>query len=337
MPVTLKNIGKKLKGFELKGLNFNVGDGEYFVLLGPSGSGKTKTIEMIAGLVKPDSGLISGVAGKNIGFIYQDYMLFPHMSVFENISFGLKVRKFQADIIKKAVTAAAEMFDIAHLLDKNATNLSGGEKQRVAIARATVISPDIYILDEPTSALDRNLKVKTESLFRDLHQNTKKIFIHVTHDFEIALALGDRIAIIFNGEIVQIGPPDEIFTSPASKEIADFLGYRNVLKGRIDNNIFRLNGVSIAVPEKEASLAYVAIRSDDIFLSEKKISSSARNSFYGVVERIVHKSSFVEIILDISFNLTVDITRKSLLEMGIKKGDKLWATFKVSSIKVFKH
>ena len=337
MPVTLNNIGKKFKGFELKNLDFSIRDGEYFVILGPSGSGKTKTIEMIAGLVKPDSGLISGVAGKNTGFIYQDYMLFPHMSVFENISFGLKVRKFPADEKKKSVNAVAEMFDISNLLDKNAKNLSGGEKQRVAIARATVIAPDIYILDEPTSALDRNLKVKTESLFRDLHQNTKKIFIHVTHDFEIALALGDRIAIIFNGKIVQIGPPDEIFTAPASKEIADFLGYRNVLKGRIENNMFRLNGVSIAVPERKASLAYIAIRSDDIFLSKKRISSSARNSFSGVVKRIVYKSSHIEIILDIGFRLTIDITRKSLLEMDIKSGDKLWATFKVSSIKVFKH
>lgn len=337
MPVTLKNIGKKLKGFELKDLSFNIGEGEYFVLLGPSGSGKTKTIEMIAGLVKPDSGLISGVAGKNMGFIYQDYMLFPHMSVFENISFGLKVRKFPADEIKKVVNGAAEMFDISHLLDKNVKNLSGGEKQRVAIARATVISPDIYILDEPTSALDRNLKVKTESLFRNLHHDTKKIFIHVTHDFEIALALGDRIAIIFNGEIVQTGSPDEIFSTPASKEIADFIGYRNVIKGRIDNNIFSLNGVSITVPEEEASLAYIAIRPDDIFLSKKKISSSARNSFCGVVTGIIHKPSSIEIILDIGFRLTVNITRKSLLEMGIKKGDKLWATFKVSSIKVFKH
>ncbi len=337
MGIDINNVSKKLGNFQLKDLNFSISDGEYFVLLGPSGSGKTKTIELIAGLITPDSGTISGVDGQRVGLIYQDYMLFPHLNVFKNIAYGLRFSNTDKNEIKRKVDAVSEEFGISGLLDKNIAVLSGGEKQRVSIARATVISPGIYIFDEPTSALDRNLKEKTRKLFKDLHKKTKKTFIHVTHDFEIALALADKIGIIFNGKIVQSGTPDQIFCSPVSKDVADFLGYRNVLRGEIKGNIFRNNGVSLMVNGSDSLLSYIAIRADDIFLSEKKFSSSARNSFRGEVEEIVKKSSVVEVTVNVGFPLSVDITRKSFNEMKIQKGKKLWVTFKVSSVKVFEH
>ncbi len=337
MEIRLNNVNKKLGDFHLKNLNITISEGEYFVLLGPSGSGKTKTIELIAGLLNPDSGSISGVEGKQTGLIYQDYMLFPHLNVYENIAYGLRFRDLRKDEIRKKVENVSEEFGISHLLHKKIEMLSGGEKQRTAIARATILSPDIYIFDEPTSALDRTLKEMTRSLFRKFHKRTGKTFIHVTHDFEEAISLADKIGIIFNGEIVQTGTPDEIFKCPASKTVADFLGFKNVIKGEVKNGIFNSDGVNIAVNGEDSSLTYIAVRSDDILLSEKEIESSARNSFIGEVTDIYKRSSGVEVIVDVGLPFIVEITRKSFDDMSIKEGSRLWVTFKVSSVRVFSH
>jgi len=337
MDIRLNNVNKKLGDFHLKDLNINIHEGEYFVLLGPSGSGKTKTIELIAGLLNPDSGTISGVEGKQTGLIYQDYMLFPHLNVYENISYGLRFRDLKKDEIRQKVNNVAEQFGITHLLRKRIGMLSGGEKQRTAIARATILSPDIYIFDEPTSALDRNLKEMTRSLFRKFHKKTGKTFIHVTHDFEEAISLADKIGIIFDGKIVQTGTPDEIFTSPSSKAVADFLGYKNVIKGEVKKGVFRSNGIHISVRGEDSSLSYIAVRSDDILLSKKEIDSSARNSFRGEVIEIYKRATGVEIIVDIGFPLISEITRKSFDDMNIREGCSLWVTFKVSSVRVFSH
>ncbi len=337
MEIRLENVNKKLGDFHLKNLNLKVGDGEYFVLLGPSGSGKTKTIELIAGLIKADSGLITGIDKSKIGLIYQDYMLFPHMNVYENISYGIRFFGFGKKEIKEKVHLIAEEFGISHLLNKRIGILSGGEKQRVAIARATIISPDVYIFDEPTSALDRSLKEKTRALFREFHRKTGKTFIHVTHDFEEAISLADRMGIIFNGEIVQTGTPDEIFGSPSSKSVADFLGFKNVIKGSVKDGLFNSNGVCFFVNGEDSELSYIAIRADEILLSEKRFKSSARNNFHGTVKEIVKRSSGVEVTVDIGLPVIAEITRKSFEDMKVSEGVKLWVTFKVSSLKLFPH
>jgi len=181
--IRINNLVKKFDNCTIGGLNFGINEGEYFVLLGPSGSGKTVTIEMISGVSNPDSGSVIGVEKKNTGLIYQDYMLFPHMNVYDNISYGLRMKKFSRKIIEKKVNAIAEKFGISHILPRQTDGLSGGEKQRVAIARAMILEPDIYFLDEPTSSLDRNLKRKAREFFRKIHKESKKIFIHVTHVF----------------------------------------------------------------------------------------------------------------------------------------------------------
>ena len=337
MNLELNNICKKFKDFEINDVSFNVKNGEFFVILGPSGAGKTLLLEMIAGLLKPETGEITGVEGKRMGFIYQDYMLFPHLDVFENISYGLRIIKMDKVSIRKKVKDIASELGVKHLLDREVLNLSGGEKQRVAIARAMAISPDIYLFDEPTSALDRNLRVKTRKMFLNLHKSTGSTFIHVTHDFEEALSLADRIGILIGGRMVQCGKPDDLFNHPRTKEIADFLGYKNVFGGKVRGNKIDLDGLGITVPISKADFVYIAIRSDDIIISKNRIESSARNSFPGRVSSILKKASGVEILLDIGINLCVDITRKSFEEMNIKNDDRMWATFKVSSIKVFEH
>ncbi|MCK4761495.1 MAG: ATP-binding cassette domain-containing protein [Candidatus Aminicenantes bacterium] len=346
MSLKLQNISKNFKQFALKEINLEIKQGEYFVILGPSGAGKTLILEMIAGLLKPDAGAVSGIDRGKIGFIYQDYMLFPHLTVYENIAYGLKIRKRDSREIKALIEKLAARQDIEHLLQRDVLNLSGGEKQRVAIARALAVSPRVFLLDEPTAALDRNARIKTRSMFMDLHKETAATFVHVTHDFEEALALADRIAILIDGGIVQCGRPDDVFNNPAGKETADFLGYRNVFGGKVENGLIDIDGVTVAVPLEKADYAYIAIRTDDIIISKQRIESSARNSFYGTVKNVINKSSMVEVVLEVGgagsappngIELAVDITRKSKEEMGIEPGMPMWATFKVSSIKIFRH
>lgn len=333
----LQGVSKRYQGFALKEVNLDITAGEYFVILGPSGAGKTLVLEIIAGLLHPDSGSVVGVENLRKGFIYQDYMLFPHLSVFGNIAYGLSLNREDKGRISRVVEEISKKLEIEHLLNREIADLSGGEKQRVAIARAMAISPDIYLLDEPTAALDRNLRILTRKLFVDLHRQTGATFIHVTHDFEEALALGDRIAVLMDGKVVQCNRPDELFNSPRNRQVADFLGYRNVYGGRVSGQQMTIEGVQVAVPSTEAESAYIAIRADDIILSTERIDSSARNSFKGKVIGIMPKASIVEIILDIGFQLSIDITRKSYEDLGVKEGGSLWATFKVSAIKVFEH
>jgi molybdate/tungstate transport system ATP-binding protein len=338
MSLILRNVSKSFKEFALKGINLKIEQGEYFVILGPSGAGKTLILEMIAGLLPPDSGRVLGVEGRKTGFIYQDYMLFPHLDVYENISYGLRMQKKKKEEIKSIVEKLAEELNISHLLGRDVLHLSGGEKQRVAIARAMAISPDIFLFDEPTAALDRNARIKTHSLFLDWHKRDRKsTFIHVTHDFEEALSLGDRIGILIDGCLVQCGLPDDVFNHPLSKEVADFLGYRNVYGGPVKNSTLYIDGTVVTVPVENAEHIYIAIRSDDVILSRGKFKSSARNAFPGVVKNVLKKASVIEVILDIGIILSIDITRKSYEEMDIKIGDRLWATFKVSALKVFEH
>lgn len=337
MSLRLESVNKYFDEFHVRDINLDIRDGEYFIILGPSGAGKTLILEMIAGLLTPDSGKIYGVKGKKTGLIYQDYMLFPHLNVFDNIAYGLKIKKTDMEVIQRMVEKTATKLGVDHLLKRDVLSLSGGEKQRVAIARAMIISPDLYLFDEPTAALDRNARIKTQQLFAKLHKETAAIFVHVTHDFEEALSLADRIAILTEGKILQCGKPDDIFNNPKSKEIADFLGYRNVFGGIIKNNKITIEGIDIMVPLENSSFAYIAIKSDDIIISRKKFQSSARNSLKGTVTNVLKKPSVVNIVLDIGIPLNIDITRKSCEEMAIKMGDNMWATFKVSSLKVFEH
>lgn len=335
--IRMEKVYKRFQGFELKNLNFDVRPGEYFVILGPSGAGKTLILEMLANLSRPDAGKISGIDGRRTGLIYQDYMLFPHLDVFHNIGYGLKVRNADNEKIRSAVEKMAEMVGISHLLEREVSSLSGGEKQRVAIARALILKPSVLLLDEPTAALDLSTKHQIQRLLMRLHREYSATFIHVTHDFEEALALGDRIALLINGEIVQTEPPEKLFSHPRTKAAADFLGYKNVFSGEIRDFKMRLSGVEITTPVKESPFAYIAIRANDIILSKGRIFSSARNSFPGSVVRIIHRAGFVEVLVDVGILLHVYVTSQSLSEMHLVPGDEIWVTFKTSSLKVFQH
>ncbi|MCJ7581991.1 MAG: ABC transporter ATP-binding protein [Candidatus Aminicenantes bacterium] len=335
--IRLENISKKYPNFSLVDINLEIHAGEYFVILGPSGSGKTLLLEIIAGLIPPDSGSISGMKNMKCGLIYQDYMLFPHLNVTQNIGYGLRIRKEDKNQIQLFVENAARDLEISHLLDRSVNTLSGGEKQRVAIARAMVLKPEVYLFDEPTAALDLSTRTHTQKLFLMLHKELQSTVIHVTHDFEEALSLGDRIALIFDGRIIQVDKAAEIFNNPATKSAAAFLGYKNVFSGEIKNYSMSINGIEITTLVPQSSFSHVAIRSNDIILSKEKIQSSARNAFLGEIFKVIQRGNYVEVILDIGVHLHVGITHQSCQEMDIREGSRLWATFKTSSVKVYEH
>lgn len=335
MNILLQNISKAWNDFRLSDVSLTIQKGEYFVIVGPSGAGKTVILELLAGLLRPDTGNISGMDNRRIGFIYQDYMLFPHLTVADNIGYGLRVSGMDRGKVRARVRDLARPMDILSLLNRRIQGLSGGEKQRVAIARALAVDPEVFLIDEPTSALDSRLQRTTRNLLSEVHRRTGSTFIHVTHDFEEALSLGDRVAVLLNGTIRQCDTPEKVFNHPADPVLADFLGYRNVFSGPVRNHRMALGNHLITVPRKEAEKATAAIREDDILLSPGPLQSSARNSFRATVCRVIPLNSLVEVTLDAGVKLTVHITRKSREMLNVCPGREFYATFKVSSVRVF--
>lgn len=339
--IEIKKININLGDFKLKDIDLKIERGEYFVILGPSGAGKTVILELIAGLLKPDSGVIEGIDNKRSALIYQDYMLFPHLNVFDNIAFGLKVRKKKKDEICQKVHSAAEKLGITGLLDRSVLTLSGGESQRTAIARASVTDPEVFLLDEPTAALDSNTRTGILELLKDLHSKNKNTFIHVTHNFEEALYLADRIAVIKDGELIQTGTPNEIFNHPTSKFVADFVGFENVFYGSVKDGRFTSENdpdFILSASCDTCESVYLALKSEDVIVSKEKFESSARNSYLGTVTEVINRLSGNEIVFMINNTKLISaVTKISTEELGIKKGSQFWITFKTSSLKIFPH
>ena len=244
--IKLKNLKVEFEDFvALKGINLEVKEGEFFTLLGPSGCGKTTTLRSITGFITPASGTVSvndkeithlEIEERNIGMVFQNYALFPSMSVFENIAFGLKVKKLPANEIKEKVLEIGKKVDLsAEQMEKKINQLSGGQQQRVAIARALVTSPSIICLDEPLSNLDAKLRTQLRNELKDLQRKFGITTIYVTHDQEEALTLSDRIAVFNKGEIEQIGTPDEIYNHSQTEFVCNFIGDIN----KLDVNFLR--------------------------------------------------------------------------------------------------
>ncbi|MEH7385776.1 ABC transporter ATP-binding protein [Bacillus sp. JJ1521] len=230
---------------DIKGVDnatINIQDGEFFTLLGPSGCGKTTLLRTLAGFYRQEEGDIyfdetcindMPTHKRNIGMVFQSYAIFPHMTVFENVAYGLKARKVGKQDIQKRVMEALEMVELAHLKDRQPSDMSGGQQQRIALARAIVIHPGLLLMDEPLSNLDAKLRLKMRSDIRELQKRLNITTIYVTHDQEEALAVSDRIAVLSNGKIQQIGKPHEIYLTPKNKFVANFIGSTNFLQARV--------------------------------------------------------------------------------------------------------
>lgn len=260
MAISINGVTKKFGDFTaVDQLNLEIKSGEFFSMLGPSGSGKTTVLRMIAGFELPTSGTISlngedvttkAPFDRDVNTVFQDYALFPHLNVIDNVEYGLKVRGIHKDERRKRAMAALEKVHLADFAERKPAQLSGGQRQRVALARAIVVEPKILLLDEPLGALDLKLREKMQIELKELQRDLGITFIFVTHDQDEALTLSDRIAIFNNGKIEQIGTPQELYEQPATEFVARFVGTANVFDSAQSNSLFGKTGTHMLRPEQ---------------------------------------------------------------------------------------
>ncbi|ACS89231.1 MULTISPECIES: tungstate ABC transporter ATP-binding protein WtpC [Thermococcus] len=341
----VENISKNWGEFKLHDITFEVKNREYLIILGPSGAGKTLLLELIAGIFVPDSGRIF-MNGNDITFlppekrklayIPQNYALFPHMKVYDNIAYGLKLKKIPKNEIDKKVKEIGEILGISHLLHRKPKTLSGGEAQRVAIARALVLEPKLLLLDEPFANLDIQTRSKLIQEMKYWHKELNFTALHVTHSFEEAVSLGDRVGVMLNGKLIQTGEVREVFGRPKNEEVAKFLGFENIIEGIGEGRVLKTNGILIELPIEVKGKVRIGIRPEDIIISSEPIKSSARNEFKAKVLAVEDLGSLVRLTLDIGgIELRAFITRSSLLEMEIKEDKEVYLSFKATAIHVF--
>jgi len=245
LPVSVRliNVSKYFdRNRVLEGINLSINAGELFFLLGPSGCGKTTCLRTIAGFYRPDEGkiyfddrLMNDVPPhkRNTGMVFQNYALWPHMTVYQNVEYGLSVRGIPKAQRKKMVFEALQVVHMAEYADRNANQLSGGQQQRIALARALVIRPDVLLLDEPLSNLDAKLRLEMRGEIKRIHSESNVTTIYVTHDQKEALSMAERLAVMRDGKIIQVGTPREVYTRPINRFVADFIGETNFLVGEL--------------------------------------------------------------------------------------------------------
>ena len=281
--ISIENVIKRFgKDTIINGLSLDVRPGEFFTLLGPSGCGKTTLLRMIIGFnsieggeIKIDGKVINNIPTnkRNMGMVFQNYAIFPHMSVRDNVAFGLKNRKVPQDQIESQVDEILKVVKIDHLKKRMPSKLSGGQQQRVALARAIVIHPEVLLMDEPLSNLDAKLRVEMRNAIKRIQQQVGITTLYVTHDQEEAINMSDRIVVMRDGQFEQIGTPDEIYNRPKTSYVADFVGNANIISGvveRIDGELtdIRVNSRLITAKTvdglKEGGRAVVAVRRENI-------------------------------------------------------------------------
>ncbi|MCK5843821.1 MAG: ABC transporter ATP-binding protein [Victivallales bacterium] len=344
----LDKVSARAGDFILKNVSFTVKEGEYFVLLGESGSGKTVLLEMLAGLTPPVDGVVSlcgeditksPSGGHSLGLVYQDQALFPHMSVGENIAFALKCRHLGKKEIKARVEKIAEELGVHHLVERDPDTLSIGEAQRAAIARTLAAEPLVLLLDEPLASLDRQAKRSMRALLRKIN-NSGTTVIHVTHDYEEALALAGRIAILENGTVSQVGDIKEVFRQPESRFVADFIGIKNFFPGEFvktsqNSGVFKTNGVEFDVATSaESGKRNIIISSELMTISETNSEPQAENRFRGVVKDIENASAGIEVLVDIDIEVVVSIDAGTIENLRFETDDEVTVEIKTEAIEV---
>ena len=308
----------------VQALDLEIGDGEFISLLGPSGCGKTTTLRLIAGFLQPDGGeirvnhqvissttLVVPPERRNMSMIFQSYAVWPHMTVFQNVAYGLKFKKLSKHEIDQKVTKLLQLVHLDALTDRYPGELSGGQQQRVALARALVVEPQILLMDEPLSNLDANLREEMRFEIRRLHEEFRITTIYVTHDQAEAMATSDRIAVLNGGKMIQAGRPADIFDRPKTRFVAEFVGKTNILEGRVDggNQMSVGGGLKIHVARAADSISdgetFVCLRPHNIALiaDESKAREFERqgyNLFVGVVRRQTYFGDAVDYTVELS-------------------------------------
>jgi len=300
--ITLKNVRKVYPGgaVAVEGISYTIEDGQFVTLLGPSGCGKSTTLNMIAGLEDISGGSITidnrrvdelSPDKRDLAFVFQDYALYPHMSVYENMAFGLRMRKTPKAEIDARVRDAAQRLSIEPFLERRPKALSGGQRQRVALGRAIARRPSVFLFDEPLSNLDALLRDRTRTELKQLHQDLHATSVYVTHDQEEALTLSDRIAVMSKGKLEQYGTPEEIYNAPSSEFVASFVGKpgMNIFTANRDRNEYVIEGTDLRVPGGSLTRerVRVGIRPDDIRLADRPVDGSS-SGIVQLIEPIGH-------------------------------------------------
>lgn len=354
------NLRERLSGTRrettvLKDLSLKVKEGELIVILGPTGCGKSTLLHIICGLIKQDSGHIylDGECiddlppnKREICMVFQDFSLFPHMNVADNVAYGLFSRKVKRETINERVREVLENLDLYHLRYRKPETLSGGEKQRVALARALVVKPKVLLFDEPLSNLDLNVRKNVRSEILKVQREYGLTSIYVTHDQYEARSMADRVAIIHNGKIEQVGKPEEIFYKPQTEFVASFTEAENILEGNVLENRPHEGLSEVLVGKIKISTAFdsslkigqevkLMIRPEDIIIAKEKPVTSARNVLIGKVSSVEPHGSLFKVYVDIEgVPLSCLISKISLEEFGIAPGSKLYVVFKSSAVHI---
>lgn len=302
--IQIKNIHKHFGEFHaLKGINLTIQNGEFVTLLGPSGCGKTTFLRILAGLEEPSEGDIViddkeivcisknislPAAARNLNLVFQSYALWPHLTVFDNVAFGLKIKKMPKEIIKQKVQETLEKLQIAHLLDRFPGELSGGQQQRVAIARAIVTEPKILLLDEPLSNLDAKLRIEMRSELKRLHHDLKTTIVYVTHDQVEALTLSTRIAVFFEGNLVQVDTPQQLYKTPQDLRVAKFIGNPtvNCVEANVNDEQMRISSpLSSFSYDSKIGLPTVTLATnpENIEIVHKSVAGAIQSEVYSVL------------------------------------------------------
>jgi iron(III) transport system ATP-binding protein len=290
----------------VNGLSLEIKPGELFFLLGPSGCGKTTALRLVAGFYVPDEGKIffnerdqSGIAPhkRNTGMVFQNYALWPHMDVWNNVEYGLKMRRVAEEEKKKRVASALETVQMEGYATRMPNQLSGGQQQRIALARALVIEPDVVLLDEPLSNLDAKLRIEMRAQIKEIHQKIARTMIYVTHDQAEALSMADRIAVMRQGRIVQVGTPRELYTRPESPFVAEFIGRTNLLPGRLEEcgdlltvrtQVGLLGALDGVRGVAKGDLVFCSVRPESLRLSAEAPRAELLNQLTGEVQNIMY-------------------------------------------------
>lgn len=347
---------KKLRDFTVD-IDLHI-DSNITVMLGPSGHGKTTVLNMIAGIARPDSGAISvgdsklfdsrhdinvEMEKRSIGYVFQDYALFPHLSVFENVAYGLRARRVSETDIRTRVMHELERLAIANFKDEIPIRLSAGQRQRVALARALVIKPCVLLMDEPLSALDMQLRARVRSELKALLRQLAVPTIIVTHDSLDAVSLGDVVMVMEHGRIVQHGTYETLLATPSSQFVAEFVE-SNAYSGNVksadaqgDAIVILKGGVEVyaALEEVHADILLVVIHPWDVALLRAPEMGSVRNVLRGTILSICPLRDRVRVMVDAGIQITAEITRASQDVLDIKEGDEIYAGFKTTAVRVF--
>jgi putative spermidine/putrescine transport system ATP-binding protein len=327
LAISIIGLTKKYgESFALKSVSLDVQAGEFLTLLGPSGSGKTTLLMAIAGFNRPNAGsirfggnemILTPPHRREVGMVFQNYALFPHMSVFENVAFPLKLRKVQLQERRSRAMAALETVQLSQYAERQIDQLSGGQRQRVALARAFVFRPRILLMDEPLSALDKKLREQMQIELKQLHRQLGVTTVYVTHDQREALTMSDRIAVINHGEITQIGTPKQIYNAPVNEFVADFIGESSVLPLDCDsagNLAFSDQIISMPAPNQSQDAWSLLIRPERLTLVKSESGVPADSLvFHGVISEFVFQGDTALALLQLqgSYSLSIRFNTKS--------------------------